>query len=101
MPVISEIMYRPGTGFPENTALEYIEVHNPDAAPVEIGGWAFRSGVNFTFPANTVIPAGGYVVVAASPPALQAVFGSINALGPWQAGNTLSNNGEKITLSMP
>ena len=100
-PVINEIMYRPGTAFPENTALEYIEVHNPDAAAVDVSGWAFRSGVNYTLPAGTVIAAGGYLVVAASPADLTAVFGSVSALGPWQAGNTLSNNGEKVTLSMP
>ena len=100
-PVISEIMYRPGAAFPENTALEYIEVYNPDAAPVDVSGWAFRSGVSYTFPAGTTLAAGGYRVVAASPSALQAVYGSLSALGPWLAGDTLSNNSEKITLSKP
>jgi hypothetical protein len=100
-PVISEIMYRPGTGYPENTALEYIELHNPDAAAVDISGWEFHKGVNYLFPAGTVIPAGGYLVVASDPTALQAVHGALNAVGPWQAGNSLSNNGETVTLSMP
>lgn len=101
LPVITEIMYRPGTGYPEDEALEYIEIHNPDATPVDVSGWELRTGVNFTFPPGTVIPSGGYSVVASDPVALQTIHGSLNALGPWQAGNTLSNNGEKITLSMP
>jgi len=101
VPVISEIMYRPGPGYPENTALEYIELHNPAAAPVDLSGWALTDGVNYTFPAGTVISANGFLVVAADPAALQAVFGSIGALGPWPAANALSNNGESITLSMP
>jgi hypothetical protein len=100
-PVISEIMYRPGTGYPEETALEYIEIHNPEAAAVNVGGWALRSGVNYTFPAGTTIAPGGYLVVAANPGALQSVFGSVSAIGPWPADNSLSNNGERIRLSMP
>jgi hypothetical protein len=100
-PLINEIMYRPGSGYPENTAQEYIEIFNPDAAAVNIGGWALTSGVNYTFPAGTTIAAGGFVVVAADPVALKTVFPSVNALGPWLAGASLSNNGEKITLSQP
>ena len=49
------------------TALEYLEIHNPDAATADLSGWALRSGVNYTFPAGTNIAAGGYLVVAANP----------------------------------
>ncbi len=100
-PVINEIMYRPGTGNPENTGLEYIEIFNPGSTPVDLGGWALTSGAGYTFPAGSVITAGGYVVVASNPAALAAAFPGVNALGPWQAGAVLSNNGEKITLSRP
>lgn len=100
-PVISEIMYRPGTAFPENTALEYIELHNPGTTPAAIGGWAITSGVQFTFPAGTTIPAGGYLAVAANPAQLTAAHGNVPVAGPWAAGVTLSNNGERIVLSKP
>lgn len=100
-PVISEIMYRPGPGYPENTALEYIEIHNPDTVAADIGGWALRSGVNYTMPEGTVIPAGEWVVVAANPAALVSAHGNVSALGPWPAGEGLSNNGERIRLSRP
>ena len=99
--VINEIMYRPGTAFPENTALEFIELHNPTGAQVDIGGWALTSGTAFTFPANTMIAAGGFAVVASSPSAVQAAYGIGGVFGPWAAGSTLSNSGEKITLSKP
>ncbi len=99
-PVINEIMYRPGTTYPENTGLEYIEIHNPDAADADISGWALTSGVDYTFPPGTVIPAGGFVLAGANPAALNALW-SRSFLGPWAAGATLANNGEKITLSMP
>lgn len=99
--VINEILYRPGTGFPENTAREFIELLNTDAAPVDVSGWSFTDGVTFIFPAGTTIPAGGLVVVAADVAAVQTAYGITGVLGPWQAGATLSNNGEKITLSRP
>ena len=35
-PVINEILYRPCTGFPENTAEAFLEIHNPDAAAVDL-----------------------------------------------------------------
>ncbi|HEX2750883.1 MAG TPA: lamin tail domain-containing protein, partial [Verrucomicrobiales bacterium] len=100
-PMINEIMYRPGTGYPENTALEYIEIFNPESTAVDLSGWALTSGVNYTFPAGSTIGAGGFVVVAANPTALAAAFPGVTALGPWQAGASLSNKGEKIALSQP
>ncbi len=99
--VINEIMYRPGTTFPENTALEFIELHNPTDAPVDISGWALTNGAGFTFPPGTTIAAGGFIVVASDPVAVQAAYGVTGVLGPWAAGARLSNGGEKITLSQP
>jgi Lamin Tail Domain/Putative Ig domain/CotH kinase protein len=96
-PIINEIRYRPGSTFPENPALEFIEIYNPDTAAVDMSGWALTSGADFTFPAGTSIAAGGYLVVAANPTTL----GVAGALGPWAAGATLSNNGEDIALSKP
>ena len=63
-PVINEIMFHPG-GVPEDPALEWIELHNPDEAVANVGGWQFSKGVKFTIPPGTTIPAGGYLVVAA------------------------------------
>lgn len=103
-PVINEIMYRPGTTFPENTALEFIEIHNPDSSAVDLSGWAITTGADFTFPAGTTLAAGGYLVVASNPTALKAVSATAAAatvLGPWKTGATLANKGEKITLARP
>ena len=99
--VINEIMYRPGTTYPENTGLEFLELHNTDAAAVDISGWALTSGTAFTFPAATSIPAGGFLVVAANPTLVQNAYGISGVFGPWAAGSSLSNSGEKITLSKP
>ncbi len=50
---------------------EYVELYNPNSFPVDISGWVLQSGDqltgdnnrDFIFPAGTVIPAGGYLVV--------------------------------------
>ena len=97
--VINEIMYRPAATYPEPVQLEFIELHNTDPAPVNIGNWVLNSGVNFTFPAGTTIPAGGFVLVAADPLQAEIAYGRADFLGPWTG--TLSNNGERVRLSKP
>ena len=100
--VINEIMYRPGTGFPENTRLEFIELHNPTGAPVNVSGWAITSGASLRHSCgHDSSPRAAIVVIAADPAQVQTAYGITGVLGPWAAGATLSNNGEKITLSKP
>ena len=100
-PVINEILYRPGLAYPEPEALEFVELHNPDAAAVNLTGWTIGGGVDFTFPAGTTLPAGGYLLVAANPAALAAATGLSGIAGPWSATQRLSNSGEEIVLSRP
>jgi hypothetical protein len=103
-PVINEIMFRPGTGYPENTNLEFIEIHNPDTTAVDLSGWAITSGADYTFASGTTLPAGGFIVVAANPTTLKAASASAAAatvVGPWKTGATLANKGETIALSKP
>lgn len=89
---INEINYNPS----RNTQLsEFIELYNPFNTEVNIGGWRFTAGVDYTFPANTMIPAQGYIVVAQDPATINALYG-ITALGPWTGG--LSSDGEEIEL---
>lgn len=100
LPVISEIYYHPphGATSPEPVSAEWIELHNPESADVDVSGWSLSRGVAFTFPAGVTIPAGGYLVVAASPVAfLQARPDFAGAVtGGWTG--QLSNSGEKVRL---
>ena len=68
--VINEIMYRPGTTTPtftvENSGREFIELHNTGVVAADLSGWALTNGVSYTFPAATVIPAGGFVKFGAT-----------------------------------
>ncbi len=89
---INEIHYNPA----RNTQLtEFIELTNPTGAPVNVSGWHFFSGVEYTFPAGTIIAPGAYLVVASDPATLLKYYG-VTAFGPWTGG--LSSEGENIKL---
>ncbi|MCP5525324.1 MAG: lamin tail domain-containing protein [Verrucomicrobiales bacterium] len=90
--VINEIHYDPDI---KTERVEFVELHNPDASDVEISGWQLADAVAFTLPPGSVVPAGGYLVVAADPAALKTKYGT-DAVGPW-AGR-LGNEGERLIL---
>jgi len=115
--VIGKVMYHPqptATHPEDNTNDEFIEIYNPTDAAVDLwnaeGPWRL-DGVGYTFPSNTVIPAGGYLVVVSFDPATntsaRAAFldaygleeGDLTLLGP--LGGKLSNRGERIALERP
>ena len=92
--VITEIMYNP----PEagTDTLEYVELYNNTSAPVDVSGWNFTQGFEFVFPAGTIIPANGYVVIAKNVAYFQARFGF--APFEWVLGGALTNSGEDLEL---
>ena len=77
---------------------EWVEIYNPDVSPVDVSGWKFNKGVDFTFPAATQIPANGYLVVAANLAAFNAAHPGFTGtvLGNWVG--QLSNSGERLHL---
>ena len=56
--VINELMYNAY----DDTA-DWVELHNPGDAPVDLGGWQLVDAVAHRIPAGTVLEAGGYLVV--------------------------------------
>ncbi|MCH1922686.1 lamin tail domain-containing protein, partial [Shewanella sp. A3A] len=57
--VINELCYNPPGVTPTSADKEWIELFNRGTTPVNLGGWRFSSGITYTFPANTMLPAGG------------------------------------------
>lgn len=93
--VITEIMYNP----PESgtDSLEYIELYNNSGAAVDVSGWNFSQGVEYTFPAGTIMQAGSYVTIAKSASVFQSVFGFAPVV--WVTNGALTNSpGEDIEL---
>jgi hypothetical protein len=105
--VINEIMYNPSWpngGSYINEQYEYIELHNIGSVPVNLQGWQFTEGINFTFSVDipVTVPAGGYLLVVKHPEAFMWRYPSApvdNIFGPY--GGNLSNAGERLELSMP
>ncbi len=104
--VINEIMYHP----PDNdNRKEFVELYNRGGAAVDLTGWSLSDGLNFSFPAGTMIAAGAYLIVARDPslytgpasiyqlPAGQ-VFGPTTPEALAALGG-LRNSGERLTLS--
>jgi hypothetical protein len=100
--VINEIMYHPYHSTtepvePENLAEEYIELFNNGIYELNLDGWRFIDGVNFSFPNDVNIGVGQYLVVAADVNAFAAKYPAVtNVIGGWDG--RLSNSGEKIEL---
>ncbi len=90
--VISEIMYNP----PESgtDSLEFIEIYNADDISVELEGYYFSEGAEFTFPTYTLNP-GNYFLIAVDSVIFQDFFG----MPAWQFNGGLGNNGERISLN--
>lgn len=89
--VITEIMYNP----PESgtDSLEFIELYNHDNVSINLEGYYFAAGVDFTFPAVTLNP-GEYILIAVDSVKFQDFFG----LPAYQFGGALGNNGELLLL---
>ena len=117
--VISEMMYNPAAA---NTGGEYIELHNITDDPVTLADsvssetasgifttdsvpWRFSDGIEYEFPADTTIPANGYLIIAEDPTAFTAYYGAmpigVDVLGPFVEETKLSNGGEQIQIVRP
>jgi hypothetical protein len=96
--VINEIMYNPISG---NDDDEYVELYNRGAASVNVGGWRFDDGIDFTIPPGQTIPAGGYLVIAKSRTNLLARYAWPANLVVGDYDGQLDNGGERLALAMP
>ena len=91
--VINEILYHPD---PDNTGGEFVELFNGGDTAVDMGGWSLAEAIGYDFPADTVVDAGAYLVVAKKPEAAQAFYGIETARGPFDG--RLNNAGETVLL---
>lgn len=64
--IVNEVMADPSAASDENG--EWLELHNPGGADVDVGGWTLASNNDpgHTVSGSLVVPAGGYVVLARS-----------------------------------
>ena len=99
--IINEIHSDPDV---ETELVEFVELYNAGPVDADLSGWSFRDGLAYTFPPETILRSGEYLVVtedayaAWSPVTLMQKYGTNAAkvYGPF-TGN-LRNFGEKIEL---
>ncbi|MBI1840724.1 MAG: lamin tail domain-containing protein, partial [Verrucomicrobia bacterium] len=117
--VISEIQYHPPdlADGSDNVADEFVELTNLSDAAVALSDvssppqpWRIRGGIDFMFPSQASLPAGGRVVIVSFDPqadpaardrfrAIYAVPDGVPLLGPYRG--KLNNHGDSVELVRP
>ena len=75
---------------------QWLELHNRSPNDINIENWDFGEGIDFTFPQNTILPGGGFIVVSNDPAALLVDHPGINVTGPFSG--SLRRGGETLIL---
>ncbi|MDW3646863.1 MAG: CotH kinase family protein [Bacteroidia bacterium] len=92
-PSITEIHYNPEEG----QQYEFLEIHNPGDNELDLGGYRFEEGIEFTFPENTRLGSEEFLILAKD----KGLYASIDCqVLQWDAGE-LANEGEILSLAMP
>ncbi len=95
--VINEVNYNSSD---EVNAGDWIELYNPYASAVDISGWIFKDEDDlheFVIPANTIMPADGYLVLCRDSSDFEEAFPAVNNyIGEFDFG--LSSSGETLRL---
>ena len=92
--VLHEIHPSPG-----DPALQFVELRNTDASRAfDLGGWRLN-GVGYDFPAGSLLPAGGYLVLVRDPFAFTTVYPDAPIFAAFDG--TLDPDGETLTLFRP
>ena len=78
-------MYKPAART-DGRNLEFIELYNSNPWAEDVSGYRLAGQVDYVIPAATAMPAQGYLVVAANPADMRAVYGLTNVLGPYSGG---------------
>jgi hypothetical protein len=96
---INEIMYHPISGEDDD---QYVELHNHGKSQVNLRGWRFVAGIDYTFRTDTVLAPGGYLVVARNASRLLTNYPNLNATNlVGDFAGRLSGKGERLALAVP
>src|SRR5437764_13083479 len=80
--VFNEIMFHPQTN---EAQLEWVELYNQMAVDMGISNWYLTNGIGYKFAEGTVVPGGGFLLVAVSPADLIAATGATNVVARFTA----------------
>ena len=98
--LINEIMFHPfhAPGTPEDISAEFLELFNPADQAVDLSGWRLTGGIDYVFPADTVISGRRYLVVVADVSSFVGRYPDIDKVigGAWR--KRLGNSGDVLEL---
>ena len=86
--VFNEINYHPADG---DDSQEWVELHSLNTVEFDLSNWTLRGGADFDFPEGTILPALGYLVIAADPDALEATSDIISVAPKSSAAAIISD----------
>jgi len=90
--VINEIFYNP----PEDRDGEFIELYNRGNTAIDLSGFRFSKGIEYTFEGGTSIASRGYLVIAEDPEMMRMRYGIEDSLGPYEG--QFADGGENVEL---
>lgn len=79
---ITEIMYKPAPRG-DGRILDFVELYNSNPYWENISGYKLTGEADYVFPPGTIMAGGSYLVVAANPADIIAVYGIPNVTGPY------------------
>ncbi|MEM7233212.1 MAG: CotH kinase family protein [Planctomycetota bacterium] len=102
--VISEMMFHPPDPFGDSEFdaddFEFVELFNAEDVPLDLEGFSLSGGIEFTFPAGSLLAPGDYVVIVSDQEAFEARYPDpIRVAGEYR-GN-LGNSGDQVVLHGP
>ncbi len=86
----------PGEPFEDRNELEWIELYNRGSEAVDLGGWKLEEGIQYEFPANTLLSPGEYLVVAADAAAVAQQHPGVRIVGDFTG--SLSDHDDVVRL---
>jgi hypothetical protein len=94
---VTEIYYNPpDTGTISGDSLEFVELQNTGSTVLDVGTLEFTDGIDYVFPTDAEIPAGGFYIVASSKKCFKRFYG-IEPDGEFKG--TLKNSTETVILT--
>ena len=79
-----------------NSDNQWLEVANRGDVAVDLAGWEFSDGVNFTFPAGSFLAPGEHACIARDAGLFNSAFPGASLMGEFSG--TLSRSGERLEL---
>ena len=74
----------------------WVEIFNRSSNAMNLTGWRLDEGIDYRFPSEKILSAGGYLIVAKDPAYMRSLYPGIDVVGPFT--NKLSKHSDYFVL---